>query len=282
MATKKISALNTITTIADTDTLPIVDASATETKKTTALNLQDYILGDATTTDLTKLHEVTASKDELNYVDNVTSPIQTQFNNLGNVTKYIVATATTNGDFKINITNTLATNMKLLINFPAATNGASNGRISTDDGANYKDILDFAGANAVATNVQSSTRQLIYNGTAWVLDDLDYGSNANGNYTRYKDGTMICRNRKTVNTTINTVYSPFYITPFQGGQTFPKAFLGGTIPAVSFAVESTTNVFSLAATKATNTNTNGIYVASIASSATIDFDWGYVAIGKWK
>jgi hypothetical protein len=268
MATKKISELTSLVTPANDDVLPIVDTSETDTKKITAQNLQTYAQGTLPTRMTTAEGEIDA--------------LQTQGTNLDNITKYLVATATTNGDYKINITNSLATNMRIQISFPTATSGASNARLSIDDGSNYKDILDFAGANAVATNVQSSTRQLIYNGTAWVLDDLDYGSNANGNYIRYKDGTMICRNRKTVSTTINTAYGSFYITPFQPGQTFAKAFLTGTIPAVSFAVESTTNVFSLAGTKATNTTTNGIYVASIASSESVDFDWGYIAVGKWK
>jgi hypothetical protein len=70
MATKKISQLNTITTIADDDTLPIVDADVVETKKVTASNLQDYILGDATPA-------------EINYIHGVTSAIQTQINSFG-------------------------------------------------------------------------------------------------------------------------------------------------------------------------------------------------------
>jgi hypothetical protein len=91
MATKKISQLNTIVTVADTDTLPIVDADVSETKKVTALNLQDYILGDATSADMAKLHSVTADATELNYVDGVTSAIQTQLNSKRLYSKVLAA-----------------------------------------------------------------------------------------------------------------------------------------------------------------------------------------------
>lgn len=44
------------------------------------LNLSTYTVGDATAADLTKLHALTADSTELNYVDGVTSAIQTQLN----------------------------------------------------------------------------------------------------------------------------------------------------------------------------------------------------------
>lgn len=44
------------------------------------LDLNSKTVGDATAADLTKLHGITASADELNYVDGVTSAIQTQLN----------------------------------------------------------------------------------------------------------------------------------------------------------------------------------------------------------
>ena len=104
---------------------------------------------------------------------------------------YNTAVAVTNGDFKTTLVGTLDTNDIILVSFPNATNGTSNARISIDNGVTYKNIVDFVGKNVVASNIQASKRRLLYNGTSFVLDDVDYGSNSNGNYTRYKDGTMI-------------------------------------------------------------------------------------------
>jgi hypothetical protein len=61
MATKKISELTSLVTPANDDVLPIVDTSETDTKKITAQNLQDYILGEVTPTELSYVHGVTSS-----------------------------------------------------------------------------------------------------------------------------------------------------------------------------------------------------------------------------
>ena len=103
---------------------------------------------------------------------------------------YNTAVAVTNGDFKTTLVGTLDTNDIILVSFPNATNGTSNARISIDNGVTYKNILDFVGTNVIASNIQASKRRLLYNGTSFVLDDVDYGSNSNGSYTRYKDGTI--------------------------------------------------------------------------------------------
>lgn len=55
-----------------------------------------YTVGDATAADLTKLHGITATVDELNYVDGVTSALQTQLD-----AKTEKATLTTKGDLYI-------------------------------------------------------------------------------------------------------------------------------------------------------------------------------------
>lgn len=86
---------------------------------------------------------------------------------LENVTKFITATATTNGDFKVNIPNTLATGMILNISFPAATSITSNARLSIDDGTNYKNILNEAGTQLLGSNVQNTSLSLVYDGTSF-------------------------------------------------------------------------------------------------------------------
>lgn len=88
---------------------------------------------------------------------------------LDNVTKYLTATATTNGDFKVNITNTLASGFIINVSFPAATNGASNARLSIDNGTNYKNIKDSDGNQLLASDVQNKKQLVYYDGTNMII-----------------------------------------------------------------------------------------------------------------
>ena len=65
------------------------------------LDLNGNTVGDATAADLTKLNEVTATSTELNYVDGVTSAIQTQIN--GKLTNVVEdTTPQLGGDLDVN------------------------------------------------------------------------------------------------------------------------------------------------------------------------------------
>jgi len=121
--------------------------------------------------------------------------------NLDNVTKYITATAGSNGDFKINISNILATNMILYVNFPAATTNTANARISIDDGTTYKNIKFFDSTQTIASEVESKKKTLYYDGTDFILTDYEYSrTNANGRFIKYKDGRLT--NIKVVSTSV--------------------------------------------------------------------------------
>ena len=86
--------------------------------------------------------------------------------NLGQ--KFVLATAVTNGDFKVTIPGAsgLATNDIVRIAFPVATNGASNARLSIDGGTTYKNIM--MPTAILASTVQSKQIELIYDGTNFV------------------------------------------------------------------------------------------------------------------
>ena len=86
MSDLKISQLTALAAVdvASTDVLPIVDTSATTTKKITAASVATYVAG---TTDITNLlaakQDVVSGVDstEIGYLNGVTSAIQTQLDN---------------------------------------------------------------------------------------------------------------------------------------------------------------------------------------------------------
>lgn len=74
---------------------------------------------------------------------------------------YVTATAGSNGDFRVTLSNTtLTTNRVVKIAFPTATNPASNARLSIDGGTTYKNIN-----SKIGSNVQNKCLNLKYNGT---------------------------------------------------------------------------------------------------------------------
>lgn len=94
-------------------------------------------------------------------LNNIEDGIETIDNRLSDEEVYKTATAGSNGDFHVTLTNTTLTNGRTVkVSFPAATNGASNARLSIDGGTNYVNILNHIGKNL------SNTRQdLVFNET---------------------------------------------------------------------------------------------------------------------
>lgn len=89
--------------------------------------------------------------------------------NTENAIKYLTATADTNGDFKINVTNSLETNMILNIEFPAATDNTDNARLSIDDGTTYKNIYFRDGSQALASHIENKRIGLYWNAINWII-----------------------------------------------------------------------------------------------------------------
>lgn len=121
------------------------------------------------------------------YPDTTTPILASDMNNiengieaLDNVTKYITATAVSNGDFKINISNALTTGAIVNISFPTAVNPASAVQLSVDGGTNYYNIRFYDTTyNLLARNVENQRITLYFDGTYfrtlknWVLELYD-------------------------------------------------------------------------------------------------------------
>jgi hypothetical protein len=102
--------------------------------------------------------------DKLTHIEEGIYENSVNIKNVDNVTKYITATAGADGDFWIDIENDLVAGMVLYISFPAATNPASNARLSIDNGVSYVNIL-----NTLGSGVQNKQIELKYNGTQYEI-----------------------------------------------------------------------------------------------------------------
>lgn len=108
---------------------------------------------------------------------------------------------------------------------------------------------------------------------------VESGSNANGAYMKFGDGTMICHGTKTLNTAIATAWGSLFINDSDIMTFYPAMFIG--IPSVTSLVKSIgDHAFTM------NSNiSDDRFVCRIARGVTLtntNFGLCWHAIGRWK
>jgi hypothetical protein len=112
-------------------------------------------------------------------------------------------------------------------------------------------------------------------------DIVDSGSNANGSYVRFSDGTQICWQSVTVtDQAIDTAYGSLYLG--SRNFTFPAAFIAvPTVTCGSFYVSSQGSFpGSPKAISTTSVTIVGMDISSRAAGGSTLIS--YTAIGKWR
>jgi hypothetical protein len=108
---------------------------------------------------------------------------------------------------------------------------------------------------------------------------IESGSNANGNYIKFGDGTMICTFVATSSAATSTAIGALYYRTINN-VVFPAAFVGN-IPAISNASVDIGN-YSIGAMFYAPSLTGFGAATLYGVSATSLIALGYVAIGRWK
>ena len=308
MADTKLSALTEATATTAADELYINDGGLS--KRITAANAGVSLLANA---------GVSASVEELNHVDGVTSAIQTQLNAKAATASLGTAAA---ADLTTSATDTTAGRVTRVGDFGL---GAAVPPLTTDldsltvTGFYYTEYavpgLPEYGfmvqhlsrstdgyAVQIATSRDGSASPVIYVrqevGYSWSGWNKQYGennilgtvsqsagvptgaiiesgSNANGYYVKYADGTMICRFMGT--TAINTGVATGSLFYNLGIFTFPVAFVSTTGLVVT-GVANGNNVWSGSAAV---TSTDEVTIRLFSTSSGLSSKLGYVAHGRW-
>lgn len=138
-------------------------------------------------------------------------------------------------------------------------------------------LTDLLGIGAYAkSNILGTVSQASGVPTGAIIEK---GSNANGEYTKFADGTMICTGVGVTQTTSTQVgTSPCYFSPVNPYSTFPAVFIAP--PRVAFATTAITTSFSWIGSDdgATTTRCNSRLLSySSAAAAQVT----YLAIGRW-
>lgn len=115
---------------------------------------------------------------------------------------------------------------------------------------------------------------------------VESGSNENGNWIKYNDGTMICTQRfeKTIN--IQTTWGSWYYG-YVTCKNYPIAFVGD-LPTVSCTVYPKTSSWCFGQLAYSNdgpqtlSNPGSVMCIRPTSQANVDVTVQIIAIGKWK
>lgn len=131
-----------------------------------------------------------------------------------------------------------------------------------------------------ATNISNINDEISDINTE-ISNIIESGSNANGNWIKYSDGTMICTAKKQITTTRNTTYGVLYVSPKINAFLYPETFI--TINSIVLNAEAQNNsVWLITADLGTEAQTPTFYIAGVTSAGSNTYYINYTAIGKWK
>ena len=127
--------------------------------------------------------------------------------------------------------------------------------------------------NTLQTNVETAISGVV-----------DAGSNANGYYIKYADGTMICTGRRETDTITWTADGSAYIAGVFNFANFPQTFYAA--PYVSKSIEyvtpSSRYISINGQTAPSTTNPGGFNLQTYWNATNTNARVVYVAIGRWK
>ncbi|MDO9639984.1 MAG: DUF2793 domain-containing protein [Pseudotabrizicola sp.] len=112
---------------------------------------------------------------------------------------------------------------------------------------------------------------------------IERGTNANGNFTRFADGTQICwRDLAAPSLAVTTARGALFTNSSLTVPSFPMAFVGAPLVTLrgGFAA-SADGWLTMNGSPTTTALTNGVLRAFSAVALTEEFRWGYTAIGRW-
>lgn len=107
---------------------------------------------------------------------------------------------------------------------------------------------------------------------------FEYGSNGNGKYFKYGDGTLICFGTVQKTLDITTGYQGVYFVSF-GDTNFPQTFI--STPIVNITVMQPNALISCNLSSKT-TSRFGTYIWKNVSGEGVAVTLDYIAIGRWK
>lgn len=141
--------------------------------------------------------------------------------------------------------------------------------------------LNDTNLNQMQTNIQTAISSLETNIDVEIGKIIESGSNSNGNYIKFSDGTMICTKSVIVSTKIENPWGNLFESSQLDLGNFPVSFIETPVLSVNKTigrgswlelVEGTTN----------SAIGNTYLVSAVSTTSTTNITINIIAIGKWK
>lgn len=107
-------------------------------------------------------------------------------------------------------------------------------------------------------------------------DIIESGSNANGSWTKFGNGLMICQHEYTI-APITATFGALYRSSSATNWTFPQSFVGN-VPFVSSNDKNSSQIWTAHNATLSSSDAYGFFSSSLSGSRTISA----IAIGRWK
>jgi len=111
---------------------------------------------------------------------------------------------------------------------------------------------------------------------------IETGTNANGRYTKWSDGTMICEGSVPVgNIATQTVIGSLYFSGLISARPFPANFIAPPVCVITVVAADGIASYSVSA-PATASASQSVYLTAPSSSGTRAVTVSFIAKGRWK
>lgn len=167
-------------------------------------------------------------------------------------------------------------------NIPAGVNGWLKVMTGEQGGTIAKKQIWYrhgtANSNDFETYVRTSTDGSTWGNWNKYVTEVESGSNSNGKYIKYSDGTMICYNTVYMTKDITSNFEGSFFVD-SGDINYPVNFI--TPPTVTATLQCQNAL--LSHTIMNNyANKFSLYIWKTQSKANLNINVDYIAIGRWK
>lgn len=153
--------------------------------------------------------------------------------------------------------------------------------VSGTDNINFS----FKSGNSIDTKIGDLTQLNTINKSNLVgaiNSIIESGSNANGNWIKYGDGTMICTKNITLTTAITASWGALYESGELSLGQFPVPFISKPIVSITNNGVAGRGAIIEASWGTTTTSAGYCWLCRGASSASNDYFFSIIAIGRWR
>lgn len=137
-----------------------------------------------------------------------------------------------------------------------------------------------AAANKVSDSDMNEIKTVVNDAIDQVNSMIESGSNTNGSYIKYVDGTMICYGEKSGTGTLADFWSTFKKIE-NISVTFPVEFYSTPYITLTNKTAQSTNEFS-SGIDASSASSFSALILKPSGSTNTSYAFNWIAIGKWK